>query len=87
MLDYRLISKIKEKLASEVELSPRYETLFYGLKRGHPRNVAAIHPFAFLTRRIIFVASLLAFIEQPVFSVLTFLCINLAMLAYGIHER
>ena len=87
MQDYRLIAKLKAKLGSQIELSSRYKTLFYGLKRNHPRNVALVHPFAFLLRRIIFVTSLLYFFQQPVFSVLLFMSLTLSMLVYSVHEK
>ena len=31
-----------------------YRTLFYGLKKNHPHNVAIVHPLLFLIRRIIY---------------------------------
>ena len=63
IIDSALIARIKTKLESEIVLSPRYRTIFSGLKMNHPRNVALVHPVAFLLRRILFVASLMYFLE------------------------
>ena len=87
VLDAALIARIKSKLEGTIVVSDRYSTFFTGLKRNHPRNVAVVNPLFFMLRRIIFVISVIYFIDQPIFSVITFLCLTLAMLAYGIHER
>lgn len=41
-------------LESEVAVNPRFKTLFYGLKKNHPRHVAVVYPIMFLLRRVLF---------------------------------
>lgn len=42
------------ELEDEVFVNPAYKTLFYGLKKNHPHNVAVIQPFMFLLRRVLY---------------------------------
>ena len=44
------------KLEEEVDkkIRPSFRTLFYGLKRNHPHNVAILHPLAFILRRVLY---------------------------------
>ena len=35
-------------------MKPEYRTLFYGLKKNHPHNVAVAHPLSFLLRRVLY---------------------------------
>ena len=36
------------------KMKPGYRTLFYGLKRNHPHNVAIVHPISFVLRRVLY---------------------------------
>ena len=49
-------AKLRLKLEDTVQLSQKYKTLHYGLKRNHERSVAIVHPLMFLTRRVIYAA-------------------------------
>ena len=42
------------RLEEAVRPPVNYKTLFYGLKRNHPHNVAVIHPLAYVIRRILY---------------------------------
>ena len=87
MLDPTLIAKIKIKLESDIEVSASYRTLFAGLKWNQERNSQILYPLAFLLRRISFIVAACLFVNQPIFAVITFLCLVLVMLAYSMHER
>ena len=50
----KLESARRVKLSEQVTLRQSYKTLFYGLKKNHPNNVAIVHPLSFLLRRIIY---------------------------------
>ena len=63
VLDPKLLAKIKIKLEGEVVISGRYKTLFSGLKKNQERNSQILHPIAFLTRRLVFIASVLLFVN------------------------
>lgn len=65
---------MKEHAARRVELAnsvPRhqsYKTLFYGLKKNHPHNVAIIQPLAFVLRRVLYSLIILYMVtERSVF--------------------
>ena len=65
----------------------RYKTLYYGLKRNSPHNVALIHPIMFLTRRIIFAGCIVFMDEVPLWSSFIFMFMTLTMLGYAICEK
>ena len=69
------------KLSSEVECNPRYKTLFYGLKKNHPQNVAVLYPTLFLMRRVIYVVVILFLTQIPFMAVIIMMLTCLAMLA------
>ena len=46
-----------------MQISKRYRTLHYGLKRNHERNVAIVHPLMFILRRVIY-ALVIVFMEE-----------------------
>ena len=47
------------ELASSVNVSSAYQTLFYGLRRNHEHNMAVIHPISFVLRRVIFAIAIM----------------------------
>ena len=80
-------AKMQIMLADSVKEPQRYKTLYYGLKRNHPHNVAVIHPLMFLTRRIIY-ALVIVFMDQvPFWGVIIFMYMTLIMLAYALSEQ
>ena len=50
----KIESARRVKLSEQVTLRQSYRTLFYGLNKNHPHNVAIVHPLSFLLRRIIY---------------------------------
>ena len=77
---------MKIELADSVKEPSRSKTLYYGLKRNHPRNVAVVHPLMFLFRRIIF-ALVIVFMDQvPIWGIIIFMYMALTMLAYVLSE-
>ena len=46
--------RVRHQTEVEEKMRQGYRTLFYGLKRNHPHNVAIVHPIAFILRRVIF---------------------------------
>ena len=54
-------------LQGEVQQSHAYKTLFYGLKKNHPHNMAIVHPLAFVLRRVLYAAVVLFFVEEAAF--------------------
>lgn len=65
----------------------RFKTLYYGLKRNHPRNVAVVHPLMFMLRRIIFALLIVHMDTVHTWGVLIFMSCTLAMLAYALAEH
>ena len=50
----KLEAERRVQLQSQVQLSNSYKTLFYGLKKNDPHNVAIVQPLSFMLRRIIY---------------------------------
>ena len=73
-------------LESQVECNPRYKTLFYGLKKNHPRNVAVAYPIMFLLRRILYAAVILFTLKVPFLGVITLMLACLGVLAFVLSE-
>ena len=46
-------------LESEVQPNFVYKTLFYGLRRNHPHNVAVLHPLLFCLRRVLYAVAVI----------------------------
>ena len=71
---------IRYETEVEKNLRPSYRTLFYGLKRNHPHNVAIVHPIVFILRRILF-AVIIVFLATNFLSVL-FGCLMLLITCF-----
>ena len=80
-------AQLRIKLETEVTVSRRYKTLFYGLKKNHPHNCALIHPIVFLLRRIIYTVIIIFMFDLPFYASLILLAISLALLGYVITEN
>ena len=80
-------AKISVEMAIAVVELARYKTLYYGLKRNHPRNVAIVHPLMYMMRRIIFAFMIVYMDKVELWNVLIFLTCTLAMLAYALVEH
>ena len=65
----------------------RYKTIYYGLKRNSPHNVALIHPLMFMMRRILFAVCIVFLDEVEVLSSVIFMYMTLTMLAYVLTEQ
>ena len=85
----KLVAEAKARvyLESRVVLNPRYSTIFYGLKKNHPHNVALVHPITFLLRRIVYSAIIIFMFHLPFFASLVLLILSLGFLMYVILER
>ena len=68
-------------LASKVECSPSYKTLFFGLKKNHERNVAVVYPIIFLARRILYAVLILFVTRLPYLAIVILMLTCIAMLA------
>ncbi len=80
-------AKILIELADSVREPERYKTLYYGLKRNHPRNVAVMHPLMFMMRRIIYALTIVFMDEIPIWGVFIFMGYTLLMLGYVLSEH
>ena len=87
MLDEALLAKIKSRLSDDIVVASSYATLFSGLKKNHPRKVAIVNPLVYMIRRVLFTATVIYFVSQPLFTLLAFLGISLVVLAYSCHEK
>ena len=64
-----------------------YKTLFYGLKKNHPHNVAIVHPLLFLLRRIIYaIVIVLTTEENALFGAIALLLTCLFMITLVVLE-
>ena len=73
-------------LASGFKANPRYKTLFYGLKKNHPRNVAVVYPMMFLLRRVIYVIVILFLTQVPFLAIIILMLTCLVMLSFVFTE-
>ena len=80
-------AEISVEMAMAVKEPARYKTLYYGLKRNHPRNVAVVHPLMFMARRIIFALMIVYMDKVEIWNVLLFMACTLIMLAYTLSEH
>lgn len=65
----------------------RYKTLYAGLKLNHERNVALVHPLAYLARRLLF-AFIIVFMHSVRHTGLfVFIGCTLAMMMYAFIEH
>ena len=80
-------ARLRLELESLVKVSPRYATLFLGLKRNHPHSAAIVHPLMFLLRRIVYSAIALFCLSVPIVGafILSWICV--LMLCYIIVEQ
>lgn len=65
--------------------NPRYETLFTGLKKNHPHQVALLHPLFFLLRRIIYAAIIIFLYRWPLFSAVALIYLTLLCAGFVIN--
>ena len=72
---------MRVELQWQVECNPRYKTLFYGLKKNHPRQVTALYPFIYLTRRIAYTILILFMNQLPFVAVILLMLWCLATLS------
>lgn len=56
LMKSRKEARLRLQLEDLVDVNPRYETLFTGLKLNQPRNSAVVQPFTFIVRRILYAA-------------------------------
>ena len=75
-------AKIRVVLQGHVKLNPRYNTIFTGLKKNHPHNIALLHPLFFLARRIAYAAIIIFLHSKPYFAALALLFLTLACFSF-----
>ena len=63
-------AKMRILLSRIVPIKPYYATLFKGLKVGHPQNIALVHPFVFILRRVFLAYAIVFMRNQGVLAVL-----------------
>jgi len=52
------------------------------LKKNNPHNVALIHPFLFVVRRLVYAAILIFMFQWPFFALVTLVVITLCLMAF-----
>ena len=57
--ELKLEALTRVNLQFQVQLNPRYKTLFYGLKKNHPRQITVLYPILYLLRRIVYIVLIL----------------------------
>jgi len=79
---------VRVGLDYQTKVNPRYETIFYGLRHGTEKNVAIVHPIAFLLRRLIY-AFIIVFTpeHQTFYSLVTLASLSIMMAAFVIAEK
>lgn len=77
---------LRVALESKVWLNQRYKTLFYGLKKNHPRHVAVVYPIVFLVRRLVYTCLILFLLSLPYITIVLLMLGCLAMLAFIFSE-
>ena len=78
---------LRVKFADRMKVPQQYETLFFGLKRNHERNVAVTHPLMFMLRRIIYALVIVFMDEVMYYGVFIVMMSCLAMLAFACTEK
>ena len=74
-------ARLRVLLQSQVKCNPRYQTLFYGLKKNHPRQISVLYPVIYLMRRVVYIILILFMTELPFVSVVILLLWCLATLS------
>ena len=71
-------------IEDEVEVSPYYKTLYYGLRKNHEHNAATVYPILFVLRRVIYSLVIVFLINdmQPFFGALILIMTTLFMLIF-----
>ena len=80
-------AQVRVTIESQVYLNPRYETVFEGLKKNHPHNVALVHPMSFLLRRIVYAVIIIFLFDLPYIAASILIVISVCILAYVITEH
>ena len=84
---------IKEKVRINLDIEKtvnvplRYKTLYNGLKLNHERNVAVVHPLAYLSRRLLLAIIVVFMGSVRHTGLFLFIGCTLAMLAYVCIEH
>ena len=78
---------LRVAISSSCECNPIYKTLFFGLKKNHPKNLALVYPMIYLLRRILFTLLILFGSELPFMSVVIMMLGCVAMLALVHSEQ
>ena len=84
--EYRSEARMRLALEDEVELNSCYKTLFLGLKKNHPHNVAVIHPLIFLLRRVLYALIIVFMVNSPYFGSVLLMVSCFAMICYTVTE-
>ena len=80
-------AKLRVALTEHAHMAAAYKTLFYGLKKNHPHNMAIVHPLAFLVRRVIYAFVIINFLKEvAMFGALILLATCLVMMAFVMAE-
>lgn len=70
-----------------VQTSPRYETIFSGLKLNTAHNSAVMEPLSFMIRRIIYAALIVFTPHLPQVATLALTSICVVMMVYSCNEK
>ena len=57
--ELKLEALMRVNLQFQVQCNPHYQTLFYGLKKNHPRQITVLYPIIYLLRRIVYIVLIL----------------------------
>ena len=84
--EWRVEARTRLALVDQVKLNPSYETLFLGLRKNHPHNVAVVHPLLFLVRRVMYALIIVFMVDEPFFGSVLLLLSCFMMLCFTVTE-
>ena len=79
--------QLKLKLEDLVDVNPRYQTIFEGLKLNTAHNSAVMQPLAFMLRRILYAALIVFIPHLPQVATIALISACVLMLAFSVNER
>ena len=78
---------MRVRLEGQVQCNPHYKTLYYGLKKNHPRNLASAYAPLYMMRRVIYTMIILFMTQLPFIGVVILMLSCVFMLAMIFSEK
>ena len=91
-MDYARKSELRKQailqlaLEHQVTPNPHYKTLFYGLKKNHPHNVAVVYPILYILRRVVFAIVVINLLYIPFLAIIILMTTVLFTISYLLNE-